>query len=81
MKTIVEPKENIVKLWGKQQIKNENTYRMMRYVMRVDDNDDVLLHNVVTGQLIVLDTAEAKMLDHLPGKYCVTMAQLIDDHF
>ena len=81
MRTIVEPKENIVKLWGKQQIKNENTYRMMRYVMRVDDNDDVLLHNVVTGQLIVLDTAEAKMLDHLPGKYCVTMAQLIDDHF
>ncbi|QUA54029.1 radical SAM/SPASM domain-containing protein [Aristaeella lactis] len=81
MKTIVEPQEHIAKLWGKQRIKEENTYRMMKYVMRVDGDDKVVLHNVVTGQLVELDPTEAEILTHLPEKYCDSMAQLIDDHY
>ena len=55
MRTIVEPKEFIAKLWGKQKINDTDTFRMMRYVIRDDYDGKVLLHNVVTGQLVVLD--------------------------
>lgn len=82
MRTIVEPKENIVKLWGKQRnTSEEETYRMMRYVIRVDHDGKVLLHNVVTGQLVVLDPEEALLMDQLPMNYSCAMEQLIDAHF
>ena len=82
MKTIVEPKGSIEKLWGKQRSMNEEeSYRMMRYVLRVDHEDKVFLHNVVTGQLVVLDPEEELLVDRLPLNYCSAMNQLIDHHF
>lgn len=81
MKTIVEPKEHIAKLWGKQQVKDHVTYRMMRYVMRTEQDDKTLLHNVVTGQLVVLDPEEVELIKHLPNKYSELMAQLVLDHY
>lgn len=81
MRTIVEPVEAIKNLWGKQQIKDTDTFRMMRYVMRVDHEDNVLLYNVVTSQLAVLDREEAETLNRLPTKYIPGMEQLIDAHY
>ena len=63
MITIAEPKERIDKLWGKQKIREGETYRMMRYVLRVDHEDKVLLHNAVTGRLAVLERGEAEALE------------------
>lgn len=81
MKTVMEPKQHIADLWSKPDIKVGETVRLMRYVMRVDYEHNVLLHNVVTGQLIVLDQDEADLLDRLPEKYSPTMEALVDAHY
>ena len=81
MRTIVEPKEYVDKLWGKQQIRDGVNYRMMRYVLRKDYDGSVLLHNVVTGQLVVLEQCEAEMLENLPQQYDAVMEQLVLYHY
>ncbi|MBR3739583.1 MAG: radical SAM protein [Clostridia bacterium] len=81
MITIAEPKELIDKLWGKQKIREDDTYRLMRYVLRVDHEDKVLLHNVVTGRLVVLEREEAEALETLPAAYNPTMEQLVTEHY
>ncbi|MBR3740552.1 MAG: radical SAM protein [Clostridia bacterium] len=81
MKTIVEPKKYIVNLWGKQRIKETDVYRLMRYVLRVDHEGKVLLHNAVTGQLAELSREEAAMLEKLPAVYDPVMEQLAAGHF
>ena len=81
MTTIVEPKAHIDKLWGKQKIKTDQTYRLMRYVLRVDYEGKVLLHNVVTGQLIVLSEEEARLVDRLPQAYSEAMDHLVVEHY
>lgn len=81
MKTIVQPKKIIEKLWGKQRIDDVVTYRLMRYVIRVDQDNKVLLHNVVTGQLVELEQTETEMLDKLPMGFESVMEQLVADHY
>lgn len=81
MMTIVEPKQYIDQLWGKQRIREEQTYRLMKYVLRVDFEGKVLLHNVVTGQLALLETTEAHMLDRLPKAYEPLMSRLVLEHY
>ena len=81
MKTIVEPKEYIDKLWGKQAVKKQATYRLMKYVLRVDHDNKVILHNVVTGHMAVLDEPEVRALNILPASYDVAMEKLIEEHF
>ena len=81
MKTIVEPKEHIVKLWGKQRVHEKARYRLMHYVLRVDHGDTVLLHNVVTGQLIALTREESQLLEKLPTDYSSEVKQLINAHY
>lgn len=81
MITIAEPQEHIDKLWGKQKIREGDTYRMMRYVLRVDHEDKVLLHNVVTGRLVVLEREEAEALETLPHAYSPVMEQLVTEHY
>ena len=53
----------------------------MRYVIRVDQDNKVLLHNVVTGQLVELEQTETKMLDKLPMGFESVMEQLVADHY
>lgn len=81
MKTIVEPKEHIEKLWGKQRIKEKSTYRMMRYVLREECDGRVLLHNVVTGRLVVLNQAETDVVNNLPMQFMPGMEQLVVEHY
>ena len=81
MITIVKPQEHIAKLWGTLRIGDNEAYRMMRYVLRVDHDGKVLLHNVVTGQLVVLDEEERKLIDVLPTQYSPTLQALLRDHF
>ena len=81
MKTVVGPKGHIEKLWGKQKIQESAVYRLMCYVLRVDHEDKVLLHNVVTGQLVELDQEEAKTVEKLPMQYTPILEQLVTEHF
>lgn len=81
MKTIVEPQQHIKKLWSIPQSLEGTTFRLMRYVIRAAYEDDILLHNVITGELVVLDKEENKITESLPMQYSVTMKQLVEGHF
>lgn len=81
MITIVEPQRHIADLWGKQSVDEQCTYRMMRYVLRVEHEGRVLLHNVVTGQLVVLSLAETSLLEQLPMQYNEVLKSLVDGHY
>ena len=81
MITIVNPKEHIANLLGKRDTSKDDIYRLMRYVMRVDYQGKVLLHNVVTGELVLLDEFEEKVLDDLSSRYDECMTDLIAHYF
>lgn len=80
MRTILAAMENIAKLWGHPKPK-DTAYRLMKYLLRVEVEDGVLLHNVVTRQLILLTKEEAESLSNLPAKPTERMQELIADHF
>lgn len=81
MKTIVEPKDHISRIWGKQRINETGVYRLMYYVLRVDHDDKILFQNTVTGQLAELEQAEIDVLDKLPMTYDPAMEQLVNEHY
>ena len=81
MITIVEPQKHISSLWGKQKVKKNVRYRLMKYVLQFDYDKKVLLHNVVTGRLVVLEQSEKTALETLPIKYEANIEQLIEEHF
>ena len=81
MKTIVKPKDHIQKLWGRQRINETGTYRLMKYVLQVEHEDKVLLHNVVTGQLVELEQEEKQLLGKLPMIFSSELEQLVTNHF
>ena len=81
MITVAAPLQHIAALWSKPDHREGETFRLMRYVLRLDHDGRVLLHNVVTGQLAALDKAEAEILDRLPLRYEPAMDQLIDAHY
>lgn len=81
MKTIVEPMDNIMSLWGAQTIDNSATYRVLKYTLKLDVKGKMLLLNVVTGQLVVLDEDEALLLDNCPHGYTPIMDELINSNF
>ncbi len=80
MKTIIAAKENITKLWGFPKPKDK-VYRLMKYLLRIEVDDGLLLQNNVTGKLILLTKSEAEELDKLPAKPTEQMQELISDHF
>lgn len=77
----MEPKEHIVKLWGKQRIRDNDIYRLMRYVLRVDRDGEVFLHNIVTGQLVALEQEEIEAMEALPQTFQPAMEQLVRNHY
>lgn len=81
MEIIGEANSTIDNLWGKQETKKNQLYRIMTYVVRVDHDDKTLLHNVVTGKLVVLSLDEAKIINSLPLEYNSGMDSLIADHY
>ena len=81
MITIVEPKQHIEKLWGKQKVRQTAIYRMMRYVLRVNYSGKIALHNVVTGQLVILNQEEAEAIEKLPMAYTPVNEALVTNYY
>ena len=81
MITIVEPKKHIASLWGKQKVTECKHFRLMHYVLRVEYEGKMLLHNVVTGELVLLDDEESLILERLPKIYSPLMKQLVEAHY
>jgi len=80
VKIIVEAQALPAKLWGRQKPK-ETMYRLMRFLLRTECDDGTLLHNVVTGELVLLDAAETALLEQLPAAHTAAMDALIEAHF
>lgn len=80
MRVIAEGKENVTKLLGKQRVQ-QTEYRMMKYVLRTECEDGILLHNSITGQLILLNSYEQELLKRLPSMHEDGMNQLIENYF
>ena len=81
MDVIVKANGTISNLWGRQEIEPDNAYRLMRYVVKVDYKGETLLHNVVTGKLIILSSEEALVVNALPLPYRSVMDMLVTDHY
>lgn len=80
MKTILEGKDNVSQLWGNPQPK-EVKYRLLKYLLRIEVEDGTLLHNCVTGKMILLTHEEEKTLSYLPDRPTEIMRELIANHF
>lgn len=80
MKTIVEGNSKISKLLGEQRVTEKN-YRLMKYLIRLDCEDGVLLHNSVTGQLVLLNNEESKAIQNLPCVQNECITDLIKGHY
>ena len=80
MKTILPAKEEIAQLWGSPK-PQDTKYRLMKYLIRVEVDDGILLHNCVTRQMVLLTHEEAAILSKLPVKPLEPMQELINGHF
>ena len=80
MKIIVKGKEKILRLLGKQRLQNV-LYRKMRYVLQTECSDGLLLHNVITGQMVLLDHEETQAIESLPCKSNDITRLLIEDYY
>lgn len=80
MKTIVEGNPSVTKIWGQQKVK-DTSYRLMRYLLRTECDDGLLVYNVVTGELVLLNQEEANSLDSLHSADINVLAPMINHHF
>ena len=80
MKSIVDSQIIVNKFWDTSK-KNGICFRLMRYVVSIIYEGKTLLHNVVTGQLVELDSIENSILEGLPKEYSPEMNSLIDSYF
>lgn len=80
MQVLHKANEDISKLWRESRIQ-PGVYRLMHYTVSADTENGALIHNVITGELIFTDFAEAQNLSMLPCEYAPWMDTLIQKHF
>ena len=80
MRTIIEGSANVNRLLGKQKAK-DSEYRLMKYVLSVSCNEGTLLHNVITGQLVLLNSFEKEILSSPPITVTNVLKELIESYF
>lgn len=80
MKIIKEPKKNIALLWRSSKLA-AGIYRPMYFLIQKRVDDGLLLYNVVTSEMVLLDDYESKLFERLPCAYETKMDELIDHHF
>ncbi len=80
MEIIKKAQSRIEKIWGKQSLK-DTPYRLMKYTLTQEYEDELLLHNAITGELVKLNSEEQDFLKHLPAAVPSTYASLVQEHF
>ena len=80
MRTILAAKENISRVWGSPKPKDV-LYRWMKYLLRIEVTEGVLLHNAVTGHLVFLTTEELELLMTSSEEISELKNELIANHF
>lgn len=82
--TILQPVQYISALWGDQKVREDVSYRLMKYVIRVDCEGKVLLHNSVTRQLVELNQEEQNAINRSDSQqltYSSSIKELVESHF
>lgn len=80
MKTIEEPRKRIAQLWHRPG-PTQAIYRPMRYLLKTRVEDGLLLYNVITSEMILLEGEEERLFDGLPAPHDAAMDELIARHF
>lgn len=80
MEIIREGKKTVSTYWGEQPHKDLE-YRLIKYHVKTQVDDKVLLLNSVTGELVLLSQDEVEILEHLPGKVSIQVDDLIKRRF
>ena len=80
MKTIKEGKKNIELLWHPPKVQ-QTMYRSMKFLLKAKVEDGLLLYNVVTSRMVLLDEAEERLFECLPSEYSPGLDELIAKHF
>ena len=80
MKIIKKPNKNIASLWG-QPKPLQAAYRPLKYLLKAEVEDGLLLYNIVTSEMVLLDDAERRFYNGSSINYCSDMDSLIAHHF
>lgn len=80
MRTIVKGNSIVSSVIGEQRTK-DTEYRLMKYVFETEVEDGLLLHNVITGQLVLLTDIERSILSQLPQKPDEKINELIANYY
>lgn len=80
MKTIVEAQKKLAKVIGKQKTKG-TAYRLMNYVFPLEVEEGLLLHNAITGKMILLDSEEKGRIPKGTTEYHTDLDELIQDYY
>jgi sulfatase maturation enzyme AslB (radical SAM superfamily) len=82
MKTIVAGQSKVKKILGKQELRKVE-YRFNKYLLRVDYNDGILLHNVITGKMVYLNSDEMVFIKSFSGfiEEQQYLKELVEDYF
>ena len=80
MQTIIEPRKNVTLLWRPPR-PAQTKYRLMKYLLESETEDGLLLYNVVTSEMVLLNQGETELVKRLPLDYTPEMDQLIAEHF
>lgn len=80
MKIIIEANQRTYKVLGKQKIK-DTTYRPMKYVFQVECQDGLLLYNIVTEEMVLLNLSEKNMIQKGEIPFCEEVRELVEKRF
>lgn len=80
MRVIRQGEKTVIRLLGKQKIK-DTQYRLMKYYLKTVCDEGVLLHNVITGKLVLLSEEEMLAISMLPSYPNCGITELIESFF
>ena len=80
MKVIKEARKNIALLWRAPK-PSQTVYRPMKFLLQARVDDGLLLYNVVTSEMVLLNAEEERVFQSLPVAYSSEMDALIGGHY
>ena len=80
MNTIKEARKNIALIWRRPK-PQQAVYRPMNYLLKAQSEDGILLYNIVTSEMVLLDDCEEKIFESMPQMYSAELDELIAGHY
>lgn len=81
MTVISEARRDISKIWGNKEPDPKKKYCMLCYTIQLPCDDETLVLNTISRELILLDKNEIERLKTMPAPYESWMNELIRKHF